>query len=135
MWYLDKVTEKIKDKYLTWRTGKTKEEREWEEWYNVNVVWRASDISNMFMHFKHIIIVDPNKFFTFDPFAWVPTQEAKQYFWPARPLGENAVWRFERVMWDQWSKRWSINELGGEDKVFVATNSDRDALMIALKYS
>ena len=135
MRYLDKVTEKIKDKYLTWRTGKSKSEREWEAWYNVNVVWRASDISNMFMHFKHIIIVDPNKFFTFDPFAWVPTQEAKQYFWPARPLGENAVWRFERVRKDQWDHRWHLDEMGGEDKVFVATNSDRDALMIALKYS
>ena len=135
MRYLDKVTEKIKDKYLTWRTGKSKSEREWEAWYNVNVGWRASDISNMFMHFKHIIIVDPNKFFTFDPFAWVPTQEAKQYFWPARPLGENAVWRFERVRKDQWDHRWHLDEMGGEDKVFVATNSDRDALMIALKYS
>jgi hypothetical protein len=25
--------------------------------------------------------------------------------------------------------------LGGEDRVFVATNNERDAIMIALKYS
>jgi hypothetical protein len=31
--------------------------------------------------------------------------------------------------------RWNINEIGGEDRVFVATNSDGDAIMIALKWS
>ncbi len=132
---LSEIREKITDWYLTKRTGKDKAEREWEAWYDANVVWRASSIRNMFMHFDHIIEVSPEKFFNHnEPFAWVPNEDAKQYFWPARELGHNCVWRFERVHWDQWQKEWVMNELGGEDKVFVATNSPRDATMIALKY-
>lgn len=129
------LVEKLKDKYITWRTGKSKEQREWEAWYEVNVVYRASSISNMFMHFKHIITVDPDKFFDLcEPFAYVPNEDARQYFWPQRELGNNAVWRFERVVWDQWMQEWHINGLGDRDKVFVATNNERDAMMIALKY-
>lgn len=129
------IREKIVDWYLTKRTGKTKAEREWEAWYESNVVYRASSIRNMFMHFEHVIEVNPEKFFNLhEPFTWVPNEDAKQYFWPQRELGNNAVWRFERVYWNQWQKEWIINELGGADKVFVATNSDRDAMMIALKY-
>ncbi len=128
------MIEWIKDKWLTWRTGKDKQQREWEEWYEVNVVYRASTIDGMFQHFKHVIIVDPTKFMLEDPFAWRPCEDAQQYFWPARELGDNAVWRFERVMWNQWEQGWDINGLGDRDKVFVATNSDKDAMMIALKY-
>lgn len=129
------VKEYLVDKWLTWRTGKDKQQREWEAWYEVNVVYRAGTIPNMFMHFKHIIEVDAYKFFDpAEPFAWVPCEDARKYCWPARPLGNNAVWRFERVIWDQWDKCWHINGLGNEDKVFVATNNDKDAIMIALKY-
>jgi hypothetical protein len=130
-----KILDKLKDKYLTWRTGKDKDQREWEAWYEVNVFYRASTIPNMFQHFKHIIEVDTHKFMDYaEPFAWVPCEDARQYFWPFRELGNNAVWRIERVIWDKWENCWHINGLGDEDKVFVATNNDRDAMMIALKY-
>jgi hypothetical protein len=126
---------KIEDKYITWRTGKDKSQREWEAWYEQNVVYRASTIDNMFMNFKHVIEVDVGKFTDpCEPFTWVPCKDARQYFWPARKLGENAVWRFERVYWNEWEKRWHINDMGDADKIFVATNNDRDAMMIALKY-
>jgi hypothetical protein len=125
----------IIDRYRTWRTGKDKPTREWEAWYETNVNYRANTIPNMFMHFKHIIVVDPNKFFQPDPFAWVPCDDAKQYFWPQCDLGNNAVWRFERVIWDSWDNCWYINDMGNEDKVFVATNNDDDALMISLRYT
>lgn len=131
------MIEYIKDQYLTWRTGKSKEQREWEAWYNTNVNFRTTRIKDMFKNFEHVIIVDSQRFMDpREPFAWVPCEDARQYFWPARKLGDNAVWRFERVMncpataWE-----WEINELGGEDKVFVATNNSGDAAMIALKYS
>lgn len=129
------IVEYIKDKYLTWKTGKDRAEREWIMWYDLNVNWRASDITDMFKNFKHVIIVDVHKFTNpHEPFAWVPCDDAKQYFWPERPLGNNAVWRFERVEWNEWDKRWHLNSLGGQDLIFVATNNDRDAMMIALKY-
>jgi hypothetical protein len=131
-----KLKELIVDKYLTWRTGKTKAERDWEAWYESNVVYRASTIENMFMHFEHIIEVNPDKFFDpAEPFAWVPNKDARQYFWPQRELGDNCVWRFERVSKDQWDGRWHVNEMFGGDHVFVATNDDRDALMISLKFA
>jgi hypothetical protein len=130
------MIEWIKDKWLTWRTGKDKDQRDWEAWYETNVVYRASTIPNMFMNFKHVIEVSHEKFLDYcEPFDWVPCEDALQYFWPQRELGNNAVWRFERVIWDKWEQRWHISSLGDEDKVFVATNNQRDAVMIALKYA
>ena len=131
------MLEWIKDRYLTWRTGKDKETRDWEAWCEVNVVNRASTITNMFMHFKHVIIVNPEVFFDHgEPFGWVPVYDARQYFFPNRPLDEtNCVWKFERVTGNQWDNRWHIDEMFGEDKLFVACNNDEDAMMIALKYS
>lgn len=127
--------ERLKDRWVTWRTGKTRAQRDWEAWYELNVVYRAHTIDNMFYKFKHVIEVDWRKFITDDGLAWVPVEDARQYFWPQRPLGENAVWRIERVLWDQWDRSWHLNDIGGEDKVFVATNSDSDAIMLALYYS
>ena len=125
------LKERIVDKYLTWRTGKDKDQREWEAWYDRNVVWKASTIPNMFMHFKHVIVVNPDTFFNRrEPFVYVPNTDAKQYFWPQRELGNNAVWRFERVI-PYGSNDYYINGMGDRDKVFVATNNDKDAMMIA----
>lgn len=127
--------ERIQDRWLTWRTGKDKAQREWESWYETTVVWRASTINNMFMNFKHVIIVNPDKFMDpFEPFAWVPNKDASQYFWPKRSIEDTCVWRFERVNYDQWNG-WVINGMFGEDKIFVATNNDADATMLALLYS
>lgn len=133
---ISKLKERIVDWYLTKRTGKNKAQREWEAWYEVNVNFRARDITDMFKNFEHVIEVNPDKFFNpTEPFAWVPCVEAKQYFWPQRALGENCVWRYERVFYSKWDKRWHLDEMGGNDHVFVATNNERDAIMIALKYS
>ena len=137
-----KIIEQLKDWYLTKKTGKTREEREFAAWYEVNVVYRASTISNMFVNFKHIIEVDSKKFMDpKEPFAWIPCADARQYFWPARPLGENCVWRFERVhkqtgigIDGTTTEEWFINDMGDCDKIFVATNNEQDAVMIALKY-
>ncbi len=129
------IIETIKDCWFTWRTGKDKAQRDWEAWYDSNVNYRANSINHMFANFKHIVVVNPDKFFQFDPFAYVPCEDAKAYMWPARSLGENCVWRIERVFWNPWQSEWIPNDLGDTDKVFVATNSDADATMIALKYS
>jgi hypothetical protein len=130
------LKEKVIDWYLTRKTGKTKSEREWQEWYEKTINFRATRVRDIFCNFEHVVIVDPDKFFVYDPFAWAPKKEAQQYFWPARTLGENAVWRWERVMRaPSTGNEWEVNELGGEDTLFVATNNERDAIMIALKYS
>jgi hypothetical protein len=129
------IIERLKDWYLTWRTGKDKQLRDWEKWRDETIVFRAGTVENMFMNFKHIIEVDPNKIFDLDePFGWYPKDEFDQYLYPTRKLGDNVVWDWCRCRKDQWDGRWHIDELGGEDHVFVATNNDRDAIMIALKY-
>ena len=132
-----RLWEEIKDRWITWRTGKDKEQRDWEAWYEVNVNYRADRIKDMFKNFEHVIEVNPDKFFDpYEPLAWVPVQDAKQYFWPARELGTNAVWRYERVIKaPSTNNEWHVSELGGSDHVFVATNNKRDATMIALKYT
>ena len=128
--------DRLHDRWLTYRTGKTREERDWEAWYEVNVNYRAQDIKSTFEKFEYVFEVNPQTFFDpAEPFAWVPCPNAQQYFWPQRTLGENAVWRYERVTWDQWTERWHLDELGGTERVFVATNNSRDAVMMALKYT
>ena len=132
-----KILEQIKDWYLTRKTGYTRAEREYRTWYEQTVDARATRIKDIFGNFKHIVVVDPGKFFDLDePFGWIVREDARQYFWPARPLGENCVWEFHRVMNSPATAwQWEVNELGGEDKVFVATNNQQDATMIALRWA
>jgi hypothetical protein len=129
------VLEKLKDKWLTWRTGKDKAQRDWEKWREENIVLAAHDVQNYFMNFKHIIEVNPAKIWNHaEPFGWVTCEEFKQYEFPAKPLGSNAVANWFRGDWDQWSNRFRIDDCFGKDHVFVATNSGEDAVMIALKF-
>lgn len=135
---LKKLFETIKDKYLTWLTGKPKEEREWIEWYETTVHYKARSVEDMFKNFKHVIRVEPNTFFNrSDPCWFIPCEDALQYFWPQRVLGDNAVWRLERVIPSVNSVTGKIEYTFGfigEDMVFVATNKHHDAIMIALKW-
>lgn len=134
--YITAAVKNIFDYYETKRTGVSIQHREFKFWYRANVNYRADNIPDMFSKFKYVFIVDIQKFMDpFDPFDWVPNQDAKQYFWPSRELGNNAVWRYERVIWDDSKDCWILNEFGGTDTVFVATNSKEDAVMISLKYS
>jgi hypothetical protein len=130
------IKDYIVDKWLTWRTGLSKQDRAWKQWHDENIVYRADTIENMFMNFKHIIPVTTDIFNMREPFGWVPSRAFKQYMYPNRELGDNAVYYFARGFRDQWDGRFHLNDLRHEqDQVFVATNNDRDALMIALKYS
>jgi hypothetical protein len=127
--------QQIKDWYHFRKTGYTRAEREYRTWYEATVNWRATRVRDIFHNFRHVIVVDPEKFFDYDPLAYAPKAEAQQYFWPVRPIGENCIWRWERVIkCPATAGEWSVNELGGADTVFVATNSDADAVMLALKY-
>jgi hypothetical protein len=130
-WY-----ERTRDRFLTWKTGISTEERAWKYWYETTVNYRATDITNMFENFKHVIIVDSYKFFEpADMFAWQPISSAKRYFWPNCSLASTCVWRLERVSWNSADQRWHLDEIGGHDTVFVVTNCSKDAIMIALTYS
>ena len=130
------MIEYIKDKYLTWRTGQDKQTRTWLKWEEENIVHRARTIENMFMHFKYIIPVTIQIFNHAEPFGWHPTKEFREYMYPNRELGDNTVYYFARGTRNQWDGRFHLDGCFGErDQVFVATNNERDAIMIALKYT
>ena len=125
------------DRWRFWRTGLTREERDYRQWCDQMINSRACRVQDIFRNFKHIVAVNPDKFLDpREPFAWVPCANARTYFWPQRPLGQNCVWTVEQVMRSpSTANQWERTSLGGETVVFVATNSERDAVMIALKWS
>ena len=130
------MIEYIKDKYLTWRTGNDKQTRIWLKWEDENIVHRARTIENMFMNFKYILPVTTQIFNHAEPFGWHPTKEFREYMYPNRELGDNTVYYFARGTRNQWDGRFHLDGCFGErDQVFVATNNERDAIMIALKYT
>ena len=125
----------IKDKWLTWRTGLDKETRDYQKWAYETIAYRASTIENMFVNFKYILPVTTQIYNPNEPFGWVPCKDFRQYMYPSRALGDNCVYYFARGHRDQWDGKFHLTEIGGGDQVFVATNNDEDAIMIALKYS
>jgi hypothetical protein len=131
------LVDKIKDRYLTWKTGDDKEMRIWKKWREENIVYNAHTIQNMFTNFKYIIEVNPHIFFDYHAHGpgWIPCADVAEYMYPAKPLGENAVWMYERGVWDYFHKEFSLNSMGDKDCIFVATNNSEDAIVIALKWS
>jgi hypothetical protein len=126
----------IKDKWLTWRTGLNKQDREFRKWFEETVVQNASTIENMFMNFKFILPVSTQIFDHNEPFGWVPNKEFRQYMYPNRASGDYAVYYFARGYRDPWDGKFHLDDLRCEqDQVFVATNNEQDALMIMLKWS
>ena len=129
------IIDDLKDRWITRRTGRNRQQREYDAWYEYNVNSRVSTINEMFKNFEYVIEVDPDKFLVDDAISWVPHPDARQYFWPERALGNNCVWTCRRVFWDQWTQSWYINNFTGDDRVFVATNSGEDATMLTLKWT
>lgn len=126
-WYLDRRFAKV--------TGMPGHERVYWEWYDRTVVTAASTLENRFMNFKYIVEVNHNSFFEDDFISWVPAKEFDQYVWPNRELHECSVWSIVRGERDLWDGKFHFNEMGGSDHVFVATNNEKDAIMIALKWA
>lgn len=129
------MIEHIKDKWLTWSTGLSREDRIWRRWQEETIVRNASTIENMFMNFKYILPVSTNIFDLDEPFGWSLCEDFQQYMYPRRDLDNCVVYHFARGERDQWDGKFHLDEMGGYDQLFVATNNSADAVMIALKYS
>lgn len=128
----------IVDKWLTWRTGKDRATRQYEAWTEENICVRSSQIKNYYCGFKYVVKLDYQRTMSkFDPF-WGPQfdyAELQQYTWPNRPLGQHGVFGIHRVFWDQWNQDYCMNELGGGDEAFFATNNEQDLLLVTLLYT
>ncbi len=125
----------IKDRWLTWLTGLKKQDREFSKWVEETVVQNAPTIENMFMNFKFILPVSTQIFDHNEPFGWVPNEEFRQYMYPNRAIRDSAVYYFARGYRDQWDGKFYKDDMSGSDQVFVATNNERDAIMIALRWA
>jgi hypothetical protein len=128
-----KIFHWCQDRYLTWRTGLPRAEREWRTWRGQNVNIRANSVEDMFRNFKYVIRVDPDKFF--DPLSWKPNVDAQEFFFPARTIKDCCVWEFARIRQDTRANRTVIDDCFGEDACFVATNSSMDATIITLRWA
>jgi hypothetical protein len=128
--------DKIKDEWLTWRTGCDKSTREWRTWIQQNIVSNASDVTNYFQGFKYVIAVDYHKVNSkFDPlYGKIESYEFLSYMWPNRSLGQHCMYKIFRGGWNPYDNRFHLTEFGF-DQMFVATNSEEDAIMIKLKWS
>ena len=128
------MLDKIKDRWLYWRTGKPRQMREFEAWLKVTVNNRAPTAQDMFRNFKYIFTVDYNKFF-FDAGMFLELDPGtKPYMFPQRELGDNLVYAHLRGE-DNDAGEFYITDFGNEDRLYVATNNGKDATMIALLYS
>ena len=126
----------IRDRWLTWRTGLTREQREEARWCDLMIVHNANTIENMFHNFEYIIPVSTSILNDHPFLGWAPCDEFQEYLYPQRTLGDNAVWYFARGYRDPWDGRFHLSDLRAEqDQVFVATNSETDAMIIALRWS
>lgn len=134
---MGKIKDLIVDKYLTWRTGHNKATREYYAWRQGNIVPNASYVGNYYQGFKHILALDYNKVHTsFDPlFGHIPSADFLSYMYPNRTLGNHCEYGIFRGMWDQWDYQFHITDFGDRDQLFVATNSNEDAIMLTLKYA
>jgi hypothetical protein len=126
------IWENLKDRWITWRTGKDKPTRDYAEWCEININARASTAEDRFKNFKHVIKVDYWKTFDIHMFTELK-EELIQYRWPQRALGDNMVYgilRGEQMP----DGLFHLTDFGNEDRVYVATNNSKDATIIALLY-
>lgn len=105
------------------------------DWNQANIKPNADTIKEMFPKHKHIFEIDPYKVY--------PNLNATQgwkidqyfidnFFYPNKELGDHAIVVLMRGIPND-DYIFERNELGG-DGCFVATNSEKDATIIALKY-
>lgn len=126
------IKSELIDKWLTFRTGYTKSERESNAWKEKNLDQRASTVKGYFKGFKYIIQVDYDKVCRCD-LNIHPTPEFREYCYPQKSLDETvAIDIFRGIESDG---EWVLNDLSGTDRVYVATNNEEDALMIAMRFS
>lgn len=134
------LLEKIKDWYITKKTGMDREERRIRTWYNERTNYRGTYLKEIYHGFEYIIEVDPYRVLDFaNPFGWNCLPEFKKYLYPALPLEESSSWAWVRGFWEYdcytGRKRYVHNEIAGGDSLFVITNSKEVAVEIAVKYT
>ena len=108
------------------------------EWNKTHINERADTVRDMFPTFKHIIRLDGRKIAPVRAglVYEYPIKEFKEMFmFPNKELGDHTVIRILRGVDTDDDRIFELNELGGYDYAFAATNNDEDASFIVLRYS
>ena len=50
------IKDRLIDKYLTWKTGKNKQQRIWGEWLINTINYQASTVEDYYKNFKYVFI-------------------------------------------------------------------------------
>jgi hypothetical protein len=127
--------ENVIEEWITYRTGKTKRERDIEEWMKTNTTSNAASIRVALKGCKHIIEVNWHKIYkdSHDFFGWSACKEFRDlYSSEVREIGDFAVVCSMRGVYDK--DLIFIDNTFGDDHVFVGTNNEYDAITIALLY-
>lgn len=103
------------------------------EWRRV-LNTRANGVSSIFENFQYVVEVNPARFLDKIK-VWQPCVEAKRIFWPCRNVDTACVWTYLRVILDPQTEKLVVDEINGQDRVFVGTNSQQDVVEISLKWT
>lgn len=101
------------------------------EWHEITVYMRASTVNQKYQKFKYVFELNTATIFT-QHYPFTLVGELYEMTYPHRSLGDNLVWSVERGI--HANSDFYLNDIGGGDSVFAATNNENDALIIALKY-
>lgn len=127
--------EYLLDKHLSKKTGKTKTEREYDAWRQTVINENGRTLEEYFFGLKYILAVDKDKVMTdFDPFAGdVSCAHFNSFFYPSRELGKNVEWAWIDNSTHMIGRNFEYTTRRNLSLV-VATNSEEDALILALHY-
>lgn len=88
--------------------------------------------------FKHVIEVNPAKFFAFEENGvLVPVEIWNEFSFPHRRLEDSCMFALLNCSWENGDLKLSVEDQrrGKNTHLFVATNSDDDALLLSLLFS
>ena len=125
---------KIKEWYITKKTGLDTEQRRVRQWYQDRINYRGTLLREIYYGFDYLIEVDPWKVLDGDfPLGWVASRDFKMYQYPNLPIDEAASWVWIRGF--KTEEGLVNNEIGGTDYLYAVTNSKETAIKMITKFT
>lgn len=107
---------------------------DYASWRSHIVNQSAASVEDYFEHFDYVLEVDPRKIL--DIRTNYPKVAFAEYEYPNRTRTDAALIRIFRVTpKSKVDGKHYFDEIWGKDTVFVATNNEQDAVMIALRFT
>ncbi len=124
------MLKKLRKKYFP--TEEEIEEARETEWHDKNTSTSADNIRDYFHGLEYIVELDWEKVYAS---GWILLKDIRiKYCYPSRQLEDQTIFTCVRGTPTNDSRIFALNEIFGGDRVFAATNNEKDAIMLALKY-